>query len=63
MADWIALLDAISDDVISKEDKPRIEALVRLRIPKQDRLGLFRGDGGAIAVRLKELILQGTGAI
>ena len=63
MAHWIALLDDISVDLISKEDKARVEALVWLKIPEQDRAILFRGDEGAVAARLKELMLQGAGAV
>ena len=63
MAHWTALLDEISVDLISEEDKVKIEALVRLKIPEQDRPSLFRGDLGAIAARLKELMLQGAGTL
>ena len=62
MARWIDLLDDISLDLISEEDKFRIEALVRLKVPEKDQLSLFRGDSRANAARLKALILQDAGA-
>ena len=63
MEHWTALLDAISVDLISVQDKHRIEALVWLKVLEPDRPSLFRGDPGAVAERLKELLLlQGAGA-
>ena len=62
MVHWTDLLDGISVDLISEQDKVRIEALVRLKVPEQDRSSLFRGVPGAIAARLKALILQDAGA-
>ena len=60
---WTELLDDISVDLISDKDKAGIEAILLLKVPDQDRPSLFRGDEGAVAARLKELILQGAGAL
>ena len=56
------MLDDISVDLISEQDKVRIEALLQLKIPEQDRPSLFRGDPGANAARLKALLSQDAGA-
>ena len=62
MGHWTESLDAIPLDLLSKQDKDKIEALVRLKVIEPD-LSLFRGDSGAVSTRLKELLqLQGTGA-
>lgn len=62
MAAWTALLDAIPADLLSKSDKAKIEALVRLKVVEPDRPSLFRGDRKDIATRLKELLLLQEGA-
>ena len=56
------MLDDISVDLISAQDKVKIEALVQLKVPEQDRPYLFRGDPGTNGARLKALLLQDAGA-
>ena len=57
MAHWTELLDAISIDLISEQDKGKIEAIVLLKVQEQDRPRLFRGDVEVVAARLKGLLL------
>ena len=62
MEHWTESLDAIPLDLLSKQEKAKIEALVRFKVLEPDP-SLFRGDSGTVSTRLKELLqLQGTGA-